>query len=107
MNSFFDPPDLTRTEILSNIGNYSISIGDRSHLQNPIKLIRCSKSGNKQKSISIDHKLYSKTANRNRIGAPSPRSFRFSPGTCSKSLLEVCTISIFFTTTKQYRAEKA
>ena len=30
-----------------------------------IKLIRCSKSGNKQKSISIDHKLYSKTANRN------------------------------------------
>ena len=61
MHTFFDTPDLTCTKILPNIGNHCISIGDRSHLQNTIKLIRCSKSGNKQKSISIDHKLYCAT----------------------------------------------
>ena len=52
-------------KILPYIRCNRISIGNGCHLQNSIQLVRCRKSGYKQKAKAIDHILHRKSSHRN------------------------------------------
>mgnify|MGYP007009012906 FL=1 len=65
MYTFFDSVNLSCAKVLTYVGDNGITVGNRSHLKYSIKLIGGSKTGDEEKTVTIDDKLYGKTSDGN------------------------------------------
>ena len=65
MYTFFDSVNLSCAKVLTYVGDNGITVGNRSHLKYSVKLIGGSKTGDEEKTVTIDDKLYGETSDGN------------------------------------------